>query len=313
MKEKHYFCSNETIKKLLQPMKKVIFLMLAVCFVCGQLQAQDIIVKKDGTILNVYHLEESSNSYFYSLDPSSDANVIKINKEDVFSIKKQDGTTITVGTATSAPQAQAAPAREPVTAQLSSEITTKKGRRIFSARTPDGNSLDYAILSEEEHTLTVIKGEYHEDRYIIPEKVQVNDEVFTVTEIDKQAFFQEYTVKNVQFPTTLKRIGEQAFTRSGLESIILPEGLEELEDFAFFFTGWYVAFLTKSNRISEIYIPSSCKKIGTNCFIKCGNETSFRGFCQAYFSNLPEWITEGNCKSFGIDEEAVRAFNLRKR
>lgn len=295
-------------------MKKVIFMMLAVCFVCSQLQAQDIIVKKDGTILTVYHLEESGNSYFYSLEPSSDAQFLKINKEDVFSIKKQNGTTETVGTITPAPQTQAAPAREPVTAQLSSEIiTTKKGLRTFTARTPDGKSLNYAILSEEEHTLTVIKGEYHEDRYIIPEMVQVNNEIFTVTEIAEDAFLKEYSVKDIQFPTTLKRIDRFAFIKSGLEIIILPEGLEEIGDYAFWWAGYYWELPTKVRRISEIYIPSSCKKIGSNCFLNCGNETSFRGFCQAYFSNLPEWITEGNCKSFGIDEEAVRAFNLKKR
>ena len=269
--------------------------------------AQDIIVKKDGTILNVYNLEESSNSYFYTLEATSGANVLKINKDDVFSIKKKDGTTVTAEPAASQPAATAH--REPVTAQLSSEITTKKGKKSFSARTPDGHELNYTVLSPANRTLAVVKGEYHESEYVIPEKVQVNDEVYVVTEIGDEAFVQEYTVRDVQFPTTLKRIGENAFTYSALERIILPEGIEELAANAFLWTGWKGNFLvtTNNNRVSEIYIPSTIKKIGSNCFLRCGNELSFRGYCKAYFSSLPDFVTESNCLSFGIDEEAVRA------
>lgn len=49
---------------------------------------QDIIVKNDGSIIQVYNLEESNNSYYYSLEQSSDSDIFKINKREEFSIKK---------------------------------------------------------------------------------------------------------------------------------------------------------------------------------------------------------------------------------
>lgn len=281
-----------------------VYLILAV----HTIMAQDILVKKDGSILNVYNLEESSNSYFYTLEPSSEATVQKIGKADIFSVKKQNGETLKPGNDVQAvAKKRQVPTHDPVTAQISSEIqTNKKGGRWFSACTPDGHELNYLILSDVDYTLSVTKGKYRETDYVIPEYVQVGDVKYVVTEIGNDAFFSEKAIKSIQFPITLKRIGNTAFYRCGLESIVLPEGLEELGWAAFNRCGEYVS-------LSEIYLPSSVKKIGEGCFKACGRDTSYRYFCQAYFSNLPDFITEGNCKSYGIDEEAVRAFQARKK
>jgi len=305
-------------------MKRILCSLAVLLLAFSYAMAQDVIVKKDGTIMNVYNMEESDNYYFFTLEPSADAATQKISKADVFSVKKngessmpqsgagtQAQTTVTTTTANSNAQKNASQ-REPVTAKISSSaITRKKDGLYFSARTPDGNELNYLILSQEALTVAVTKGEYHESRYVIPEYVQVDDKTYTVTEIGKEAFLKENTVTEVQFPTTLKRIGTNAFSFSRLERIILPEGIETLDDGAFASTGW--AAWTGGRPVNEIYIPSSIKHIGAYCFIRCGTNISYRGFCKAYFSNLPDFVTEGNCLGFGIDEEAVRAFQNRRR
>lgn len=306
-------------------MKRLLCSLIAMSLAFSYAMAQDIIVKKDGTILNVYNLEESDNYYFFTLEPSADAATQKISKVDVFSAKKNGessqpqtsvGTpavTQTVTTVTSSNSSQKkAYEHEPVTAKISSSvITQKKDGLYFSARTPDGQELNYKILSQQDLTVAVTKGEYHESKYIIPEYVQVDDKTYTVTEIGEEAFLKEGTVTEVQFPTTLKRIGENAFTLCPLTSIILPEGLEELDNFAFNRAGW--GPWRGGQYLSEIYLPNSIRRIGRFCFMACGAKHSFNGYCQANFSNMPDFITEGNCLGFGIDEEAVRAFQNRRR
>ena len=293
---------------------------MVILAICSFAKAQDIIVKKDGTILNVYNLEEGPNSYFYTLELSSDAATQKVSKSDVFSVK--------INGTTSTQQAEAATGtrdiqnaiqqntskRNSLTVRTSSDaIRQDKDGLFVSASTPDGHELNFRILSQEEQTLSVTKGEYHETKYIIPEYVLIGDKTYTVTEIEKEAFYKQSTIKDVTFPTTLKKIGTGAFSYCPLESIILPEGLEELNGFWSAGKTWTWRGPGKANSIKEIYIPSSIKSIGLNCFLGCGKDTSWKGYCQAYFSNLPEFITEGNCLNYGIDEEAVRTFYTRKK
>lgn len=289
-------------------MRKLFLIFILSSFVTSYLKAQDIIVKQDGNILTVYNLEESNTSYFYSLEPSKDAPIHKIEKSEVFSVKKSDGTTQKPSSENSNTSRKSS--RKAVTATFSKRISRKEYDNCFSAKTPDGKELNYAVLSESEKTLAVIKGEYHEKEYVIPESVNVEGTIYTVTEIGNKGFFKENTILRIQFPQTLKKIGEKAFSNCELESIILPEGLVEIGAKAFFGCSGDKSSI---NLIDEIYLPSSIKKIGAECFIYCGKARSYRGFCQAYFSNMPIFITEGNCKTYGIDEEAVRAYQNSKK
>ena len=277
-------------------------------FVVGQLSAQDILVKKDGSIMTVYNLEESDNSYFYTLESSPEAKIEKINKTDVFSVKKDDGEN-SVQTNLPTPQnTSKTEIHDAVTAVLSSEIITEKNKKCFSAKTPDGHQLDYTVLSEENHTVAVVKGKYKEKRYVIPEYIEVNNVIYTVTEIGAHAFGHLSTwVEDIQFPSTLKKIGKKAFAGgNGLEKIILPEGLEEIEAEAF-------RLVSAKTIINEIYLPTSLKKIGSKCFLYCGRSKSPNGYCMAYFSNMPSFITVGNCEEFGIDDSVVEDYRSRKK
>ena len=167
------------------------------------LQAQDILVKKDGTILKVYNLEESSNSYFYTLEPSSDAALTKISKEDVFSVKRSDGSELPQTPQKATTTDKAKPTREAVTAIKTMNIGGKG--RGFKATTPDGHELNYRIISDEDHTVAVVKGKYKEKEYVIPEYVKDGNTIYTVTEIGEDCFSNRSNVCNVQFPNTLKK------------------------------------------------------------------------------------------------------------
>ena len=135
--------------------------------------------------------------------------------------------------------------------------------------------------------------------YIIPEYVDVNGVRYEVREIAYKAFRSEKVKMNdVQLPYTLKKICQQAFYGKPLKRIILPDGLEDIDDRAFYF----------GRRTEEIYIPVSVKSIGYSSFLACGKSISWSGYYKGYITCLPPFITEGNCTTYGIDEEAVRAY-----
>lgn len=306
--------------------------MICMC-ACGfAAHAQDVLVTESGDALKVYNIEMSPTTIFYQLSDDKDAPTERIARKDVLIIRKADGTKVDPNAAetATAPKSDAPrnksrvlveyPKHDPVTATISSDITIEKAekvkgaglmgivavgpiekednkeQKVFSARTPDGKELRYAIRSESEHTLAVIKGKYKEQEYIIPEYVDVNGTQYTVTEIGMQAF-QGSRVVSVQFPNTLKTIKFQAFNRVPLRKIILNDGIEDVGALAFAGCGG-----------DEIYIPTTVKNLGNNSFWWATQASSYRGFSQGFFSCMPIFITEGNCKDYGIDEEAVRAY-----
>ncbi len=314
-------------------MKRFSFVLIILTMATFFAMSQDIIVKKDGSVIKVYNLEEGKEVFYYTLDPSSEAQVLKIKKSEVFTTQKSDAQPVKPQESHSTKR-QAAPQHEPVTATFMWEIEPmkiKKGKMIgrkFVARTPDRHELNYQVLSEDNYTLQVIKGDYKEESYIIPEYVMVDNEQYTVTEVGEKAFNGKKKVKEIQLPSTLIYIGKEAFSNTKFNNIVFPEGLQIIDELAFSKSSLEKIILPESlvelgisafifcsigNIFYEIYIPSSIKKIGEGCFLFVGKNHSYRGFYQGYISNMPDFITEGNCKEYGIDEEAVRAYYNTKR
>lgn len=280
-----------------------------------QAQAQDILVTNDGESMKVYNLEIGPSSIFYQLSAEANAETKRIAKSDVLIIKKADGTKIdpnATETAT-APVVKddasyndrlrtSSPKHDPVTAELSLPITVdKKGRKTFSAKTPDGHELNYEIIDESNHTLKVIKGKYKEEAYIIPEYVKADGVLYTVVEIGDLAFYNKTKIKEIQFPSTLTKIGSGVFHLTQLSEIILPDGLEEIGTNAF-------AAVNITKPVNEIYIPASVTTIGNRAFYFIGNNTSPRAYTQAFFSSIPAMVNEGNSSTYGIDDSAVKAY-----
>ncbi len=68
-----------------------------------------------------------------------------------------------------------------------------------------------------------------------------------VTTIENQAFIKQSKLKKINLPNTLKSIGSYAFYKTGLTSVILPDGVEELKEFSF-------AYM---DNLTKIYIPGT--------------------------------------------------------
>lgn len=55
------------------------------------------------------------------------------------------------------------------------------------------------------------------------------------------------------------------------------------------------------------------KRIGARAFLRLGPKTSYSGYYQGSLTCIPDWITTGNCTQYGIDEEAVEAYERRQQ
>lgn len=87
-----------------------------------------------------------------------------------------------------------------------------------------------------------------------------------VTEIGEFAFTDCSSLTgNLSLPSTLKKIGAQAFDNCKFTcNLILPEGLESIENSAFNFC---------NNLYGELHLPSSLKDLGNFAFRGCSNIT----------------------------------------
>ena len=310
----------------------------------------DMIVTQNGESIQAYNLDDSGAYYYYSLTEEVDAPIKKIAKKDVLIIKKSDGTKIDPqGNTTVSAQTngQAVPknpdAHESVTVDAVEPdfvtIHMKKQKKdsfmgtpelperdeyFVSAADKDGHVLKFRLLSKENKTIAVTKNmeivekdgkiqkkdtKYEEASYIMPEYVRVGATVYTVTEIDPAAFQGCKKVTEVVFPNTLIKIGNLAFcsylfSRLHFKRILLPEGLKTIGVAAFMEAGSDPMF-------EQLYIPKSVKEIGADAFRYVSFNQSYRGFTQCNITSLPDFVSVGNCTSYGIDEEAVEDYQRR--
>lgn len=323
-------------------MKKYLLTMLiAFVFSIVAFAQPDIIVLNNGTVLNVYNLDYSpADKCYYTLDEAGEQ-MKSVPKADVMIIKLADGTKIDPNATAVAPQA-AAPVNEAnvvknpaeheaVTYEAKTDFyKDKKGNTVVCVEDLNGYEIFMRLLSDEDRTLAVTKPQgkvkYDKAEYIIPEYVKIGNNKYTVVAIDDEAFLKVASntgkgfnaliafgggndnIKHIKFPLTLKRIGKRAFFQnSGIDEIILPEGLEEIGKDAFGLVG------VSCKTFKQLYLPKSVKTIGSDAFRFVGPNTSPKGYFQGTLSSMPNYITTGNCTSYGIDEEAVEAYERRNR
>ncbi len=117
--------------------------------------------------------------------------------------------------------------------------------------------IDYRILSEEDKTVEVVSILSQEaDSVTIPETVTYNEVTYTVTAIAGNAASRVEGMETLSLPSTLKRIGKNAFGLCfSLKSVTLPEGLEEVGEQAFC-----------DSPIDHIHIPASVSHLGSLAF-----------------------------------------------
>ena len=129
----------------------------------------------------------------------------------------------------------------------------------------------------------------------------------TVVEIKDYAFSETH-IREVTIPSSVKRIGEAAFSSSGLEKVILNEGLVEIDDYAFL----------HCHSLNEIEFPSTLRKIGYQAFsnvaleeLSLNNvELGVRAFEECY--NLNRITFEGKIaiEEFTFDHNGISYLDL---
>lgn len=81
-----------------------------------------------------------------------------------------------------------------------------------------------------------------------------------ITEIAEYAFKDCYHLTNVTLPDSITVIGEGAFARTGLTSIIIPDSVVEIPDYAF----------EECEQLTQITLPKSISIIGDSAFRNTG-------------------------------------------
>lgn len=181
-------------------------------------------------------------------------------------------------------------------------LAQEKGKDAFSVVNSEGQTLYYQILSETDHTVALTKGKekYKDVKYIIPESVNYNGSVYTVTEIGDRAFLNCRKLKEIIFPNTIKRIKEFAFCRTGMYDLRLPDSVEYIGNRAF----------AANSNLKTMHIPINVKQIEEyGIFVSPLVSRKFKG----YISELPRFITSANCEAYGLSKEAVIAYQTERQ
>ena len=142
-------------------------------------------------------------------------------------------------------------------------LCTKVMAYDFTADCVTGQTLSYVITSDTmPYTVSLVKGDADVSGAIeIPESVEYNDIVYSVTAIGDSVFFNNSSLTSVILPNTITSIGNSAFYRSSLTSVTLSDSLTEIGDWAF--------AMCSGLRVS-ISFPESLASIGTYAFYTSG-------------------------------------------
>ncbi len=101
----------------------------------------------------------------------------------------------------------------------------------------------------------------------IPSTVSNGGKTYIVERIGEKAFYKSELL-SVVLPNTIKSIEEYAFCKSFLESIKLPIGLERIEDYAFY----------KCSSLKYVYFPPTPLVLSGACFSECPNLIRQEGY-----------------------------------
>lgn len=80
-----------------------------------------------------------------------------------------------------------------------------------------------------------------------------------VNEIGQKAFYQNQTVKKIQIPSSIKKLGKYSFRESQLQTCIFADGLQSIPEACFF----------GCQELSEIHLPKTLQHIGDSAMASC--------------------------------------------
>lgn len=121
------------------------------------------------------------------------------------------------------------------------------------------DNIYYKIISEDSATCKVIGRVNDVSNILIAEDVIIDGKTYKTVEIADSAFSGYTALKSVQFPSSLRRIGEKAFFEcKSLAIVSIPEGVATIERYCF-----------KGAGLQNLKLPNTLKTIGHAAFAQC--------------------------------------------
>ena len=111
-------------------------------------------------------------------------------------------------------------------------------------------------------------------------------------------------------PSSLKEIGDNAFSNSKITTIIIPEGVTKIGSYCFYNCSELTNITLPSTlneigdgafsntKITTIIIPEGITKIGNNCFYGCDRLKQVKYPCYLKESPIVESIPTNSCNAF---------------
>ena len=124
------------------------------------------------------------------------------------------------------------------------------------------NGVTYKIMKNPDGTLTIKLAEVlaGQTKITIPSGVQIGDLIYPITEIEKNCFKGNKTLKEVTIGSNIAKIGDSAFEGcTALEKVIMQEGVVTIGNAAF----------KGCSALKEVKLPSSVQTIGDSAFENC--------------------------------------------
>ena len=146
-------------------------------------------------------------------------------------------------------------------------------RPIYWGYTTNPDEFSFNITSSSDHAVDVKSYTGSKAHIIVPQKVTIDDEEYTVTGIASGAFLGNSNIVSVTIPEGVTRIAYQSFRNcSNLTSVAIPNSVSVIGGYAFAGCG----------SLESVVIPKGVTTISERAFMSCGKLASIE---------LPEGIT----------------------
>ena len=131
----------------------------------------------------------------------------------------------------------------------------------YAIANSDGITIFYNIISDSEHTLSVVRGEtLYSGALVLPTKVTIEGSDYTIIKIGEQAFMGCPDLISIIMPETVTEIGAQAFENDyQLETIVFSDNTIIIQENAFY----------GCKKLTKVTLPPLLSAIAPNTFKNC--------------------------------------------